>query len=701
MVGVALEINTSLVYVSLGMSYCEWGSIYLDSYGEEDLELKRGKPLFLNEDRFALLENVRLFYIFLFCSYVTVIYNKVTKQVEIFHNKPIYLGPVFEEEDIEQDSERQPATRADFTNEFGSVWSKKSLCEREEVEARTRAANDADVLQKVASGVSKVNSETQDKGNEATQKEQLLPKFDQQTKIVSQIFPLSSLIPPSIASALAQEANAISTADDKALQDLIKRNRYPSFLADRLQYLPLDNLESVSVSQPAAKRRRKDASGGLGERMTRIQMATIIAYLNHMFRLFQLRMNELQQKMPLPNAPALVAKDLLSKFTTLTVQAGKSRSKNRRLPYLHLRLITPMLRDKLIYHILILILHCDNFSTVIDKLPIDFKMSSVTLKKYFTFIGCTFAVKEVKQTEGEDQTSEKRKETTAHLPLQNGLKDCYKEVKVSITNCPDLKEAPFKLNLSGLTGQNVLCDVGSMKYLLPVPDKSKRYSFDKVAELSKVVQGQLLGAGAGPFFTHNKSCEMAANVKFSGSKVISNSTLHGVYNETPEVIRATDNNFALLAHLLSTEGLPGSVIEVDVSGRLKEGSTYVFLREALKAAFSKLPNPVALGGVFVLNDSKARFHVLCGLPDDPVDTPEKVAAFVKHFEMEPPILGVGTLVSHDPYNVDLKLEHFHCYNEAQTLAGHFYWDTEPENAHYHFYLVVAKNLLRIDPKVDP
>ncbi|VUZ38911.1 unnamed protein product [Hymenolepis diminuta] len=57
MVGVALEINTSLVYVSLGMSYCEWGSIYLDSYGEEDLELKRGKPLFLNEDRFALLES--------------------------------------------------------------------------------------------------------------------------------------------------------------------------------------------------------------------------------------------------------------------------------------------------------------------------------------------------------------------------------------------------------------------------------------------------------------------------------------------------------------------------------------------------------------------------------------------------------------------------------------------------------------------
>ncbi|CAL8088764.1 unnamed protein product [Calicophoron daubneyi] len=55
--GIILEINTSIVYVSLGSSVCDWGSIYLDDYGEEDLELKRGKPLFLNAERFALLEN--------------------------------------------------------------------------------------------------------------------------------------------------------------------------------------------------------------------------------------------------------------------------------------------------------------------------------------------------------------------------------------------------------------------------------------------------------------------------------------------------------------------------------------------------------------------------------------------------------------------------------------------------------------------
>ncbi|KAA3675811.1 E3 ubiquitin-protein ligase UBR3, partial [Paragonimus westermani] len=55
--GIVLEVNSSIVYVSLGPNVCDWGSIYLDAYGEEDLELKRGKPLFLNEERFALLEH--------------------------------------------------------------------------------------------------------------------------------------------------------------------------------------------------------------------------------------------------------------------------------------------------------------------------------------------------------------------------------------------------------------------------------------------------------------------------------------------------------------------------------------------------------------------------------------------------------------------------------------------------------------------
>lgn len=57
--------------------------------------------------------------------------------------------------------------------------------------------------------------------------------------------------------------------------------------------------------------------------------------------------------------------------------------------------------------------------------------------------------------------------------LREGLKHCFKSVEVNVVPCPDLTASPFGLLLPGLAGQNVVCDVGSMAYLLPVADTSK------------------------------------------------------------------------------------------------------------------------------------------------------------------------------------------------------------------------------------
>ncbi|CAH1789984.1 unnamed protein product, partial [Owenia fusiformis] len=51
-----LIINTSFIVVVRGTRAALWGSIYLDDHGEEDRDLKRGKPLHLSEERFQLLE---------------------------------------------------------------------------------------------------------------------------------------------------------------------------------------------------------------------------------------------------------------------------------------------------------------------------------------------------------------------------------------------------------------------------------------------------------------------------------------------------------------------------------------------------------------------------------------------------------------------------------------------------------------------
>ncbi|KAK7110558.1 E3 ubiquitin-protein ligase UBR3-like [Littorina saxatilis] len=55
--GIFLLVNSSIVVVLRGPRATLWGSVYLDQHGEEDRDLKRGKPLYLSRDRLKLLES--------------------------------------------------------------------------------------------------------------------------------------------------------------------------------------------------------------------------------------------------------------------------------------------------------------------------------------------------------------------------------------------------------------------------------------------------------------------------------------------------------------------------------------------------------------------------------------------------------------------------------------------------------------------
>ncbi|RUS88154.1 hypothetical protein EGW08_004116 [Elysia chlorotica] len=55
--GMFLLVNSSLVVIIRGPRAALWGSVYLDEHGEEDRDLKRGKPLFLSMARYNLLES--------------------------------------------------------------------------------------------------------------------------------------------------------------------------------------------------------------------------------------------------------------------------------------------------------------------------------------------------------------------------------------------------------------------------------------------------------------------------------------------------------------------------------------------------------------------------------------------------------------------------------------------------------------------
>ncbi|OVA16505.1 zinc finger protein [Macleaya cordata] len=57
-IGVYLLIRRTTILLQRSARQAPWPSPYLDAFGEEDTEMRRGKPLYLNEERYAALTNM-------------------------------------------------------------------------------------------------------------------------------------------------------------------------------------------------------------------------------------------------------------------------------------------------------------------------------------------------------------------------------------------------------------------------------------------------------------------------------------------------------------------------------------------------------------------------------------------------------------------------------------------------------------------
>lgn len=165
-------------------------------------------------------------------------------------------------------------------------------------------------------------------GEKLTQQELVLPPFDQETRSVAHIFPIHKIVPPAIASSLAKEAKTLSEADESVRKQWLTKGTYPRLIIDRLAYLPIDNAESMGMSAPGTKRKRK-APASTDQPATRMGMATNLALLGHMFKMFQLKPREVQHRTPLPDSPRPVVNHLLNEFTVFVSRTGSERSKAR------------------------------------------------------------------------------------------------------------------------------------------------------------------------------------------------------------------------------------------------------------------------------------------------------------------------------------------------------------------------------------
>ncbi|XP_061819328.1 ester hydrolase C11orf54 homolog isoform X2 [Nerophis lumbriciformis] len=258
--------------------------------------------------------------------------------------------------------------------------------------------------------------------------------------------------------------------------------------------------------------------------------------------------------------------------------------------------------------------------------------------------------------------------------LKKGLEDNFAEVTVSVVECPDLTKEPFYFPVKGLCGSPRVTDVGGVPYLVPVVQRHKEYDLNAISKEVELPGAFFLGAGAVPSRVVGMNAELI-----------------------PLVLTESEGRPAVNSSYFSSinpaDGKPGKVIEVHAKKRTGAYSIVTALRKTLEVEYPD--KSLALGGTFIIQKGKAKIHIM---PREfsgcPLDTDEAVNNWLKHFEVNAPLICQSVLVSKD-HGLDLRVEHTHCFSHHGE-GGHYYIDTTPDSVEYLGYFMPAEFVYRID-----
>jgi len=280
--------------------------------------------------------------------------------------------------------------------------------------------------------------------------------------------------------------------------------------------------------------------------------------------------------------------------------------------------------------------------------------------------------------------------------IEEGLKLNFDQVSVKVVECPDLTLAPFGLAAPGLSGQTRIADVGGVPNLTPRPKPEKVYSLIDVMNTVELDEGAVIGPGAGNSHFVGVNSEMMANIHVGEngltnqsfvSKVDADNKCHLDHYKTTE--------FGLMANLFVSQGRPGPVIEVRAKTRTGEQNFISCLRESLQKRFGPSRKIVALGGTFVIEKGKAKFHVMPDFPSVPFSCDADVDNWLHFYDFSAPLTVVSTFISEDIPELHLRIEHSHGWSDHGE-GGHYHHDVTPEEVEYLGYFNVAHTLYRID-----
>ncbi|XP_018007952.1 ester hydrolase C11orf54 homolog [Hyalella azteca] len=276
--------------------------------------------------------------------------------------------------------------------------------------------------------------------------------------------------------------------------------------------------------------------------------------------------------------------------------------------------------------------------------------------------------------------------------LRKGLEKNFKEVSVSVEECPDLTKAPFNLPAAGLAGSTRIADVGGPPYLVPFADLSKNYDFNELAKLIDLPDSFIVGAGGGPHEIVGMNSEMMPNLR-TGTNADNNSKVSKLSGDGHELVSLAKDQAccSLMVNLFACEGAPGKVLKVRARQRIGEENFVSCIRKAITEGF---PNKVVgLGGIFRMLSGAAKCHIMPNFSKIALNNDEEVSNWLKYFEMAAPMIFFSVMVSSDP-GLDLRLEHSHGYGAE--YGGHYHYDVTPDTVEYEAYYNLAEVLYRVD-----
>ncbi|KAJ5328421.1 hypothetical protein N7452_008811 [Penicillium brevicompactum] len=263
--------------------------------------------------------------------------------------------------------------------------------------------------------------------------------------------------------------------------------------------------------------------------------------------------------------------------------------------------------------------------------------------------------------------------------IQKALLSNFKTASVAVVECPDLKQAPFNLAASGLSGNPRIADIGGQQNLFPRPSLNAKYSLLSLAQDMEMSPGAgfVLGAGAAPHQDLGRNAELAPNLAWRkagnsssfddpDSLVIENGSRVIKVDESREPVceHASTTNCALMINLYGSDGDTGLVLKINAKARMGEKNFTDAIRYGLREAYGD-DRPVSLGGVFLLKSGKAKFHIMPDFPPENQlpfrDRAQLEREWLSYHVFDAPVVCLSVMHSADPEGLGLRMEHTHCF----------------------------------------